>query len=324
VKAETLDALSSFALFIQSEGNHEAAERLFGAVWKRSMEVRGPKHPWTVRHLKSLAMCILFQKKYPQAEVHLLEIARAHQANEAVHGTIGTFAALEELGACQLARGSCFSYPVEARTAALRSAEATFQAAYETIRKWKYTSNKGNYYARALLGLGRPLYEQHRYDNAQVCFEEATELCKEQLGSADIDTVLFISILWLLGESFHEQKKYQEAKTAYQECFRQQKAVHGETCVATLVTFNRIGTSYLEQEDFSHAREVFDEAYEGLLMTATTRKPRRPRRAWTLPWPVSMANRGGFRINLRRTSNDEFSEGLLLPTRRAGSAWERQ
>jgi tetratricopeptide (TPR) repeat protein len=266
IQAESLNSLAYLALSLQAEGNYEAAERLLRTVWHRSDKVFGRLHLVTIHHQGDLAMCILLQRKFREAEQIFHDIVAKH---ERLSGRFSerTLYALWELGWCQLAHGRSLLKMTESRSICLQNAEMVFRDVHERRRPRQQDSPNFEKIAEDLLWLGRSLYEQQKHEDAQRCLKEGL-----QPGLAR-DDLLSIQILWLLGESLREQEKYAEAEAAYRGCHEELHAHeqllapdHRDT-VPRLVVLNRIGTCHLARGRFKDARKAFWEAYEGQLKT---------------------------------------------------------
>ena len=108
--------------------------------------------------------------------------------------------------------------------------------------------------------IGKQLYQEKKYNNAERLLRQAAEGLENTLGKEYIDTIS--SKNWL-GCALYQQKKYTAAEELLQQVAKEREKTLGKEHEDTLDTKQWLGRTLHEQEKYSEAEAMLQQAAEG-------------------------------------------------------------
>ena len=271
----------------QSLGLTSKAEPLLRRALEIRQRILGPRNPDTLQSQQDLAVAVLAQSHYPEAEKLCWETmeTRRQVLGPEHHDTVDSMVQLARIlgfesrypeaeklnrDALEVARRK---WPHDTLTATAQSLladtltrEGKYPEAEKAAREALETDHRalGSDHPsvlRDMFNLAGILTEEQHYADAEEVYTQLIESARRVLGPQHPSTLVGMSALAAL---LDEEKRFSEAEKLDRQVLEAQLQTLGPKHASTLLTMGNLGFALIEEKKYPEAEKVLREALDGL------------------------------------------------------------
>jgi serine/threonine protein kinase len=272
----------------QSLGLISTSEPLLRRTWEIRQHLLGPRNPDTLKSQNDLAIAVLAQSHYPEAEKLCRETMETRRQvlgpedHDTLDSTVllatilgyeGRYPEAEELdrNALEVLRRKFGSQDSLTATAlSLQADTLTHEQKYPEAEKAAREALETDRRAlgadhpsvlRDMFNLGGILTEEKHYTDAEQVFKELIESARRVLGPQHPGT---LTAMVNLAELLAEEKRYAESEKLDRDVLEIEQKTLGPKHARTLYTMGNLGFVLIEEQKYSEAEKILREALDNM------------------------------------------------------------